>query len=89
METILKKIAAITLVFSICIGTGSLLKFKELESSKLWAGVSYLASKKGASAEDCLAIGVAGVWESTLQGAVWGAAFGSAAGLAVGAGVGL
>ena len=52
-------------------------------------GVTYLAAKKGASAEGTAIIGVAFVVESAVQGALWGSVFGGPVGTLVGAGIGL
>lgn len=89
MKNKIKKIMACYVITAMSLGVAFVVNEKKIKSTEAWAGIAYVAAKKGASAEVGLALGVIGVWESTLQGAVWGAAFGNAAGAVVGAGVGL
>ncbi len=60
-----------------------------INTSELYAGLSYVYAKKGGSAEGGLAISIVGVYHSAVQGALWGAACGGPAGVAVGVGLGL
>ena len=76
-------------VFIMSFGTDKKKKKKEVKETQAWAGIGYIAAKKGVSAEAGLAIGVIGAWEGTLQGAAWGAAFGGPVGVGVSLAVGL
>lgn len=89
MNKKIKRVLSLILICTMAFGFAFVAKEKQSNNAKAWAGIGYMAAKKGASAEAGLAIGIIGVWESTLQGAVWGAAFGSAAGACAGAIVGL
>jgi len=52
-------------------------------------GITYLAAKNGATAEETAIIGTVFVYESAVQSALWGMAVGGAAGAAAGAIVGM
>ena len=80
---------AMVVVFLMSFGTACIVNEKEAKETQAWAGIGYIAAKKGVSAEAGLAIGVIGAWEGTLQGAAWGAAFGGPVGVGVGLAVGL
>lgn len=82
------KLTVALLVFCGAFATISSVK-SDLQAGKLWAGFGYWASKKGASAEAGLAIGVAGVADSAIQGAAWGMVYGGPAGVAAGVIAGL
>ena len=80
---------ALGLVFGMSFGTAFVVKENKVNNAQAWVGIGYIASKKGATAEEALIIGTVGVYESTLQGLAWGAAFGSVPGAVAGAVVGL
>ena len=62
------KIMAMVVVFVMSFGTACIVNEKEVKETQAWAGIGYIAAKKGVSAEAGLAIGVIGAWEGTLQG---------------------
>ena len=55
-------------VFLMSFGTACIVNEKEAKETQAWAGIGYIAAKKGVSAEAGLAIGFIGAWEGTLQG---------------------
>ena len=59
---------AMVVVFLMSFGTACIVNEKEAKETQAWAGIGYIAAKKGVSAEAGLAIGVIGAWEGTLQG---------------------
>ena len=89
IENLHSIISAMVVVFVMSFGTACIVNEKEVKETQAWAGIGYIAAKKGVSAEAGLAIGVIGAWEGALQGAAWGAAFGGPAGVGVGLAVGL
>ena len=89
MKNFSRKITALALVFCMSGASAFLLKEKNIQESEAFVGIGYLASKKGASARKCAAIGIVGVYESCVQSACWGAAFGGIGGAVAGAIVGL
>lgn len=52
-------------------------------------GITYLAAKGGATAEETAIIGGVLLYESVVQGAIWGFAFGGPAGATASAVVGM
>ncbi len=62
---------------------------KKISSGKLYAGLGYVVSKRGATAEQGLILSVWSVAHSAISGAAYGAVFGGPAGAAVGVGIGL
>ena len=89
MKNLSRKITALALVFCMSGASAFLLKEKNVQESEAFVGIGYLASKKGASARKCAAIGVVEVYEGCVQSACWGAAFGGIGGAVAGAVVGL
>ena len=62
-----RKVKAFVLMIAMC-GTFSAVQAIP-RSGEFWLGASYLASKKGASSEASAAIGLTGLFHSTLWGA--------------------
>ncbi|SEE48611.1 hypothetical protein [Prevotella sp. lc2012] len=88
-KSFFKKAMTLAVVCAISVESACLIKEKQNQEAQAYVGIGYLAAKEGASAEACAIIGVAGVWESAVQGFAWGAAFGGVAGAAAGAIAGL
>jgi hypothetical protein len=85
-----KKIKLMVALVTFCGAFATVSSVKsDLQAGKLWAGLSYWASKNGATAEAGLAIGIAGVADSAIQGAAWGMVYGGPAGVAAGVVAGL
>ena len=51
---------AMVVVFVMSFGTACIVNEKEVKETQAWAGIGYIAAKKGVSAEAGLAIGVIG-----------------------------
>jgi hypothetical protein len=61
---------------------------KNVDDANIWVGIAHLASQSPtASPGASLAIGVVGVWESSIWGAAAGLAFGGPVGLGISIGV--
>ena len=89
MKKQIKKVTALSMVICICASLSFVVKEKKHYAGEVYAGIGYVAAKKGASAEAGLAISIIGVADSALQGFAWGAAFGGPAGAVAGITVGL
>jgi len=59
-------------------------KFLFVKDGEVWLGITYLASKRGASAEANLAIGAIGLMDAAAWGFGVGMVAGPAAGMAAG-----
>ena len=88
-KSFFKKAMTLAVVCAISVESACLIKEKQNHEAEAWVGIGYLAAKEGCTAEEGVIIGVAGVWESAVQGFAWGAAFGGVAGAAAGAIAGL
>lgn len=66
------KLLPLSLVVGISMCAATIVKKTEVKEAKVWLGVGYVAAKKGASAENCLAMGLVGVYQAGLWGSVGG-----------------
>lgn len=89
MNRLLKKSLALAMVGTLSSVTAIAMHEKKNRDAEAFVALAYVASEHGASNEATAVIGVAGVIQSGIDGAVYGAAFGGVAGAAVGAAVGL
>lgn len=89
MKKSIKKVMVLVAICAMSFGTAFVINEKQTKEAQAWAGIGYLAAKKGASAEAGLAIGAIGAVQGSIHGAAWGAAFGGPVGFGVGLAVGL
>ena len=82
------KIIAICLMLTMTFSF-SAVSINKADKQDIGVGVTYLASKKGASDEGVAILGAAFTVESAVQGLLWGSVFGGPVGAAVGLGIGL
>ncbi len=81
-----KKLTSFVALLGIC---GCMALSSGLTDNKVWAGISYLASNRGASAEAGLAINAIGIIDAAAWGFGVGMVAGPVAGTMAGVGAGL
>lgn len=84
----MSKLKKIILLSGLCGALSIVDNFLEKQPAKMYAGIGYMMSKKGYSAEAGLAVSVAGIAHSAASSAIYGAVFGGFAGAAAGAVIG-
>ncbi len=82
---VMNKFSSFLVIVSICFSSAFLLKQRDINVSKAWVGLAYVAAKrKNISAEQGAVIGIIGSCHSAMHGLIWGAAFGGPAGAVAG-----
>lgn len=88
MKKHFKKVVALCAVCVLSSASAVALKAKESNEAQAFVGITYVASKKGASAEATAILGTASVIQGAIDGAVYGVVFGGPTGFVVGLVVG-